>query len=227
MLKWILVLAMTATASCKALAISPTPLEHTPANTEESSWMETEMNGIRVEMRTPKGWVAITEHGLLLAEHTSSPDTGEVEVTVLIHCFVPPLDNFDLQRGATRGNLALVVLEQVVTMPAMVEPSAVVSQPVGFDWDGHEAAYYLLTGEDGAKTIVIAVEANRPDRLVVINVSMPASEESRVRDMLPEVLDQMRINGVALDGGGLEILPDPLPFPTLDKIPNGAVSVLQ
>ena len=228
MLKRILVLTMMAFASCQSLAIPPTPNEHTviPASTEETSWMETEMNGVRLAMRMPKGWAADAEHGLLLAEHTSSTETGDVEVTVLIHCFVPLLDNFDLPEESDE-NFALHVLNQAVTMPTMVGRNAIVSEPVGFEWDGHEAAYYLLNGEDGSKTIVIAVEVSRQERLVVVNVSMPASEESRVRDMLPEVLDGLRINGVALDGAALDILPDPLPFPNHEFSPSVTPSMIQ
>src|SRR5512134_1609281 len=148
MLKRILVLAIVATASCQSLAVSPTPNDQLPASTEETSWMETEMNGVRLEMRMPKGWAADAEHALLLAEHTSSTDTGDVEVTVLIHCFVPLLDNFDLPQEGDE-NIALHVLNQAVTMPTMVGQNAVVSEPVGFEWDGHEAAYYLLNGADG------------------------------------------------------------------------------
>jgi hypothetical protein len=188
--------------------------------------MDTEMNGVRLEMRMPQGWAADAEHGLLLAEHTSSANTGEVEVTVLIHCFVPLLDNFDLPQYTTE-NMALEVLEQAVAMPTMVGQNTAVSEPVEFDWDGRDAAYYLLSGEDGSKTIVIAVETDRPERLVVINISMPASEEARVREMFPEVLDDLRINGVALDGDALDALPEPLPFPTHDFAPSGSASVIQ
>jgi hypothetical protein len=228
MLKNILVLAMLALASCQSLAISPTPNQNTdlPTGTEEATWMETEMNGVRLEMRMPRGWAADVERGLLLAEHTTSTETGDVEVTVLIHCFVPALDNFDLPQEAN-VNMALVVLEQAVTMPTMVGQNVVVSDPVGFDWGGRDAAYYLLSGADGSKTIVIAVEALRQDSLVVINVSMPASEEMRVRDMLPEVLDGLRINGITMDGNALDILPDPLPFPYREDAPNETPIVIQ
>lgn len=228
MLKRILVLAVMVVASCQSLAMSPTPNENTvlPASTAETSWMETEMNGVRLEMQMPDGWTADAEHGLLLAEHTTSTDTGDVEVTVLIHCFVPVLDDFDLPQDAN-GNMALEVLSQVITMPTMVGRDVVVSNPVEFIWDGRDAAYYLLTGHDRSKTIVIAVETSRQDDLVVINVSMPASEESRVREMLPEVLDGLRINGVEMDGDSLDILPDPLPFQDYNASPSVTPTVIQ
>lgn len=228
MLKNILVLAMMALASCQSLAISPTPAENTdlPASTEEAAWMETEMNGVRLGMRMPKGWAADAEHGLLLAEHTTSTETGDVEVTVLIHCFVPLLDNFDLPDEATE-NMALVVLAQAITMPTMIGQNVLVSDPLSFDWDGRDAAYYLLSGMDGSKTIVLAVETVPQRSLVVVNVSMPASEESRVREMLPEVLDGLRINGVTLDGHALDNLPDPLPFPVHESAPNATPIVIQ
>jgi hypothetical protein len=57
MLRRILVLAVMAFASCQSLALSPTPYENTvPAtSTEETPWMTTEMNGVRLEMQMPEG----------------------------------------------------------------------------------------------------------------------------------------------------------------------------
>jgi hypothetical protein len=110
----------------------------------------------------------------------------------------------------------------------MVGWNVVVSEPVGFSWDGRDAAYYLLTNQDEVKTIVIAVEVNRDeDQLVVCNVSMPASEEARVRDMLPEVLNGLRINGVEMDGMALENLPNPLGFLDYDSSPDTTPTVVQ
>jgi hypothetical protein len=228
MLKWILVVAVMAFASCQSLALSPAPYENTirAASTADTSWMETEMNGVRLEMRMPAGWAADIQHGLLLAEHTSSTDTGEVALTVLIHVFVPPLDDFQLSQEDDE-NAAFAVLHQAVTMPSVIGRNVVVSEPIAFIWDGQDAAYYLLTNHDGAKAIVIAVEISPEGRVVVCNVSMPPSEESRVREMLPEVLDGLRINGVVMDGMALEFLPDPLVFPVYNGRTRATPSVIQ
>jgi hypothetical protein len=228
MLRRILVLAVIALTSCQSLALSPASYENTvrAESTADTNWITTETNGVRLEMRMPTGWAADIEDGLLLAEQTTSPDTGEVQVTVLIHLFVPTLDDFDLPEEVGE-NTALVVLDQAVTMPSVVGQNVVVSEPVGFMWNGRDAAYYLLTNYDGVKTIVIAVEANRNNRLVVCNISMPASEASRVRDMLPELLDGMQINDMAMDGMALDALPDPLMFPHYDSSPEMTPTVVQ
>jgi hypothetical protein len=42
---------------------------------------------------------------------------------------------------------------------------------------------------------------------------MPSSEIVRVRELLPTILDGLMIDGEAMDGQGLEVLPDPLVFP--------------
>jgi hypothetical protein len=228
MLRRILVIAVMALASCQSLALSPALDENSTedANPTGTTWMETEMNGVHIGMRVPSGWAADINSGLLLAEHTSSMDTSEVEVAVLIRIFVPSLDNIPHSQIIEAENAALALLDQVVNMPSVIGQHVVVSEPVSFNWDGHEAAYYLLSDVYGVKTIVIAVEAPE-DQFVVCNIGMPPSEAPRVREMLPEVLDGLQIDGVAMDGESLDALPSPLEFPVYDQSPNTVPTMIQ
>lgn len=235
MLKRFLIFAVMALASCQSLALSNGPEQQASAEATAvaDAWMETEMNGVRLGVRMPPGWDAAHNaeyggrpEGLMLVEYRPDADTGELEVGALVYLFVPPLDNFRIPEDSGE-NAALAVLDQVVEMPSHIGDDAVASDPVPFEWDGRDAAYYLLTSANAAKTIVLAVETKSERRLVVCNINMPASETVRVREMLPTILDGMMIDGEVLDGQGLEVLPDPLVFPANAESPEATLSVVQ
>ena len=226
MLKRILVVAVMALAGCQTLAFPHAPDENTvhPASTPDTTWIETETNGVRIGIWMPGDWILDTHGGLMIAEPTPSTDSEGVDLTVVVNLFVPRLDYFVVPPG-DEENVALSVLDQVVDMPSAIGDNVVTTEPAAFDWDGHDAAYYLLTAHDGARTIVIAFEV--ADRLVMCNVSMSDGETHRVREMLPLLLDGIKVNGEEMSGEALNILPDPLAFPVFEPSPSEATPVVQ
>jgi hypothetical protein len=229
MLKRILVAAAMALAGCQTLALPHAPDENAvhPASTPDSTWIETETNGVRIGMWMPDDWISDTRGGLMLAEPTLSTDREGLEVAVVVNLFVPPLDYFDIDTAEGRDeNLALVILNQVVNMPSAIGDNVVTTTPAPFAWNGHDAAYYLLTVHDGTKTIVIAVEISA-DKLVMCNVSMPDDEARRVRELLPELLEGFTVNEEEMSGEALNALPDPLVFPIYDPSPSETATVVQ
>jgi hypothetical protein len=187
----------------------------------ESRWLETTTDSLTMGIMTPEGWFAEAMDGLMLAEHISPVEGSAPTAGILVYIFAPPLNEFTLsdQAGA---NFALEVLRQVTQMPSHVGRDVSVSDPVDFRWDGHEAAYYLLTGADGTRTLVIGVAVPDLQRLVVANVSVPLGREAALRAAPPAVLDGLTINAITFDGSALQSLPDPLPFPDFSPRPTRA-----
>ena len=146
----------------------------------------------------------------MLAEHAVSA-SGKFAGGMLIYCFVPPMDEFEVSTGD--ANYAWTVLKQVVKMPSHTGRDVSVSEPEGFDWETFPAAYYLLTTGDGIRALVLALGLPGRDKMVFCNVSVPAAQGDRIRRLLPDVLDGLVVNGTTLHGTALETLPDPLPFP--------------
>jgi hypothetical protein len=220
MLKRILVAAVMALAGCQTLALPHAPDENAvhPASTPDTTWIETVTNGVRLGMWMPDDWIADTHGGLMLAEPTPSSEDEGVDVTVVVNLFVPRLDYFIIPEDSEE-NVALAVLEQVVDMPSAIGDNVITTEPSSFDWNGHDAAYYLLTAHDGANTIVIAVEVTA-DKLVMCNVSMPEAEAHRVRQMLPQLLQGFTVNEEEMNGEALNVLPDPLTFPVFAPSPS-------
>jgi hypothetical protein len=190
------------------ILIAPTP---TPS---DSTRLQTSMAGVRIAIDAPSGWETAITDGLLLAEHSARMNEGESGLGMLVYIFAPPDDEFAVLTGG--GNFAHSVLSHVVRMPGRIGRDVAVSEPMQFRWDGYDAAYYLLSGQD-AQTMVIAVaipaSADARPRLVVSNVSVPPAQGERLRAALPRLLDGLTIDGVRLSGDGLAGLPDPLPFP--------------
>jgi hypothetical protein len=179
---------------------------HTP------TWEEVEVNDVRLGIEIPAGWEAEqTEEGLLLAEHFSTMEYGTAIQGLQIHLFVHALDGYNLPVSAD-ANIAWAVLEQIIKKKDIIG-EALVSEPMGFEWDGHDAAYYLLNDGDGNLSVLMAVAIPAPKRLVVCNFSSPVEQAYEIREMLPEILSSLMINGVAMDIAALHNLPDPLRFP--------------
>lgn len=215
MLKRLLLAAMLMLAACQSAAppetSTETPATFTSDTGQDSQWLETEMNGVSLGMWQPVGWETDLSDGLVLAEHTVSTD-GMIDGGMLVYVFVPPVDEFDL--SPDDPNIAWSVLQQVVKMPSHTGNDVAVSVPRGFDWEQYGGAYYMLSSGDGIKALVLALTISRnPPKVVVCNISIPASQVSRIRPMLPTLLDGLTLNGQVLRAESFAVLPDPLPFP--------------
>jgi len=221
MFKRFLLAVIMALAACEPRSAAPSTevilLTATPEATEAAAlprWLETEVNGVSVGMWRPNNWETDMTDGLVLAEHTTSPSEPG-EQGIIINCFVPPLEDYD--PGEIRSNYAWAVLDWVIKMPDHTGWDVSVTQPVAFNWDQHQAAYYLFSTGDGVRGIVLAVAVPDEQKVVVINISAPMSQANRIRAALPGLLDGLMIASTQLNKTALETLPDPFPFPRYNR----------
>jgi hypothetical protein len=112
----------------------------------------------------------------------------------------------------TDVNLAWYILKQVVHDRSYVG-DANISEPVAFDWDHHDAAYYLLNNRDGTVTMLLAMGMPNGHSLVVCHISVPDDQAQRIREELPRLLESLTIDGQVVNVDALRSLPDPLVFP--------------
>lgn len=206
-----------------AAPITPTPLATAttlPEPTAEATpaeWIEHEVDGVLVGVEKPDGWqVQHTEDGILLVEHSGSMASGGDMRGVQVHIFVHTLDGFTIVAGK---NIAWSVLEQI-TRDRKYIGSARANKPYGFEWSRHDAAFYLSNNGDGNMTMLIAIALPDVERMVVCNVTSPASEAGRIRSILPALLGSLTVNGTRMDVDALHQLPDPLVFPPAPPKPR-------
>ncbi len=212
-------------AACQVTQVSPTAnaalVSPSPEITSEptpAEWIEQEVNGVLLGVEKPSGWQAQkTDDGILLAEHSGSMATGgEPPRGVQIHIFVHSLAGFQLNDVS---NVAWSVLKQIIQKHEYIG-SAQANEPYGFEWSRHDAAFYLSNNGDGNMTMLIGVAMPNAEQMVVCNVTSPASESARIRDILPNVLRTLSVNGVQMDVTALAKLPDPLEFPPYTARPK-------
>lgn len=193
----------------------PAPTPSLPPPPDE--WATHAGTGVSLKIKVPQGWDTYnTESGIVLSEHMGTAETGGVLEGILVYVFVPHTEQFDLPRSE-EINRAWALLKKVVSNPDYVG-SALVSEPQAFDWDHHDAAYYLLNNRDGTLTILLAMELPNTENMVVVHVSMPEGHSARVRPLLPEVLSTLTVDGVPIDDTALRHLPDPLEFPSAESL---------
>lgn len=204
-------------ASCNASPDAPgsTPVPQA-SPTPEATWLETEAAGVEFGLWKPPGWDADTRGGLILAEEVEDAAGGDHPYPVIrgavVNFFCPNLDIFSRPEGGQ--NVAMDIMQQAISLPHVRSVAVGISDPAPFDWNGHDAAYYLLTGHGGMHTLVIGIYLPERDKLLAMNISMPESETGRVRAMLPQLFSGFVIDGVELGGDALSGLPQPLVFPT-------------
>jgi hypothetical protein len=195
-------------------AATPTP-QTTPdaeASPEPGYWRQVEVEDVTLGLQVPHGWkTQTTDHGLLIAEKFGSIQSGTQLHGMQVYLFVYEMDAFDLPATPVE-NEAWAALKQVIEKPDMIG-NATVSEPAGFDWDGHDAAYYLFNDGDGGLSMLLAVAISSPPRLVVCNFTAPAEKSTAIRQLLPQLLSTLSVNGDIMDSRALHELPDPLEFP--------------
>lgn len=197
-------------SACQALAARP--YEIAVADKTADRWARHTEGDIRLSIAVPAGWESYnTGAGIVLNEHMGTGTPDQPLRGFLIHIFVPNMGNFRLPEDGE--NLAWYVLMQVVKDPAYVG-NAVVSAPMAFEWDQHDAAYYLLDNQDGTVTMLLALGLADHTMLVVSHVSVPVDQSSRIPDLLPDLLNSLTIDGVMIDASALRELPASLNFPT-------------
>ncbi len=172
------------------------------------------VQGVELSVPRPHDWEHYeTEYGIVLAEEIGSVATDGRLNGLLTHVFVHPLEEFSSILGTQSSNLAHELLDAIVHNPDYVG-TAHVTAPVAFDWNGLDAAYYLMKNHDGNVTIVIGVVAPNSNQLVATSISAPIEQAARLGNEIAQLLHGMMINEVALNGAALDVLLDPFQFPS-------------
>jgi hypothetical protein len=167
---------------------------------------------VNLVMDYPAEWeLFTTEHGVVLAEHIGSIALDDQLGGLLLYVMVPPLQDFTLPTAESQ-NQALTILHDI-TGSAEYIGSATATEPVGFQWSGHEAAYYLINNGEGSLSLVLGVYLAEEEKFIACSMSAPVGQAERIRELLPVLLDGLTINGTTLDNAALLRLPDPLDFP--------------
>ena len=193
-----------------AVRLMPTS---TPTIAEITQIVNLSLNDIALTLPYPSNWESYTtEYGVVLAEYLGSVATEGQLGGILIHLFVPPLNEMDLP-VSSNNNRALNILSKILAYPNYVG-DATVSTPLPFMWDNFECAYYLMDNGEGNLTIVIGILDPQTNRLVTVSMSAPQNQQARIRTLLPNLLNGLEINDYTLSGVVLDdILPNPLIFP--------------
>jgi hypothetical protein len=216
MLKFLVLIVIACIAGCQlSSSQSSTIIPSTPdlSPTPSDGWAVHDGTEIGLKIKIPYGWETYnTESGIVLTEHMGNPETGGVLEGILIYIFIPPHMTDIRVHNSESENIAWQMLKQIISKREYIG-DALVSEPVAFDWDHHDAAYYLLNNRDGTVTLLLAMGLADDQHLVVSHISLPQIQANRLRPLLPELLGSLTIDDIPVDVTALNHLPDPLIFP--------------
>lgn len=220
---WVLVTLIFALGACQAEPQSSAPADAerpvvfvtTPEINLEERGISLSSAGFSVRMSKPNQWESFTtEYGVVLGEQFGSVASGGRLEGVMAYIFATPVTDFIMPtRDDGQDNMAYHIQKQIVASEEYIG-SAQVSAPIPFEWDGHQASYYLLYDDElDINTMVIGVYVPDSALLFTCSVSAPVTQAERIRAMLPALMHDLDINGRNLSAMPIEQLPDPLAFP--------------
>ena len=172
------------------------------------------MNDVVVSMQRPPTWESVaTDYGVALTEELDSLTARDLN-SVVAHIFVPPLDNVVLAEDSS--GIARTILRQIIANPEYID-GATTTMPVAFRWQELDAAYFMMTNTNHVSSVVVGIIEPGVSTLVVIQVSAATEQATRIRALLPQIVDHMSINNVELSGDLLDgSLPSVLQFPDME-----------
>jgi hypothetical protein len=189
----------------------------TPDAGQESPTISLSTEGFVMHMHRPEEWESFTtEYGVVMGEAFGSVASGGALEGVMAYVFASPLTEFDPTTTVSDSDInhAHAIQASIIADPYYIGDS-IATEPVGFVWDNRHASYYLLRDEElSINTIVIAVAVTESNVLLTLTISAPFDQSPRIREMLPEMLRELRINGQPVSTEAFEALPSPLVFPT-------------
>jgi hypothetical protein len=203
--------------ACEGMSEATLTPELTATNTPMpiAENIKANLQGVQINMRVPPGWNGRhMDDGIFLAEKRSSFHNVGKLIGMQVHIFVHAVENFPRPVNSDPAlHPALHILQQITADPSVVGNSAV-STPQPFSWDGNDAAYYLMNDPYENVTLVMAVVVPNESQLVAINISCPSERAASIREALPDLLEDLWVNGALMNASGIDALPDPLVFPT-------------
>lgn len=187
-----------------------------PTVTLKETSINFKTDGIDLTITKPPEWETFsTEFGVVIAEKFGSVATGGVLEGLMAYTFVTPLTDFTVP-AALDTNMTQQIFQQIVSDPNYMIDAAV-SPIEGFEWNGNDAAYYLLNDGDGNVTLVLGVVLPDMGILLTSSISAPTAHSGRIRETLPDLLNGLQINGKIFSGDVVSQFPNPFQFPTLDE----------
>ena len=217
-LVWCLVFVLViAIAGCKPTGTGDESaildITRTPTiETVDDERIQFSIDGLVISVTRPQAWEFYpTEYGIVIAETLDTvAQQGQIN-GLFTHVWVPPLGNFTLP--AADRNRAALILNEIIHTPTYIG-DATVSDPTPFDWDGVDAAYYLMRNEAGNLTVVVAIVPDGGTRLIAASISAPQDQSARLRAEIPALFGEFAVNNSTLSGQTLDaVLPASLEFP--------------
>lgn len=183
------------------------------------------VDGVEISIHKPANWELFpTQDGVILSENVGGIEQVGVLRGMFIYVWVPPLESVSevgtgvpslppTANAAAAGNLAWNILNNVITDPVFIGDASAFA-PVAFEWDNHDAAYYLANERNEKVMIVLGVMLSGSQRMVASTIAAPANNTPEMRAVVLQMLGSLRVGDHTFSAETLaQHLPDPLQFP--------------
>jgi hypothetical protein len=172
--------------------------------------------GITLMISKPETWDAIdTAEGVVVSKRFATVESPKVHEGLTAYTFFTPAEHLTTDISNTEHPAHAVLVN--VSTNAASRRIANRTEVTSFKWDGYDAAYYLLSGDDRTVSYVVSVMVPDGSQGILLSsiVSAPYEERDRISEQLPMLMNHMRLNRIHLSGEPFEAIAARMEFPAL------------
>ncbi len=172
----------------------PDPRQKVSAVTATDTEVHYSKDHLTLVLRKPHQWETLaTDYGIVISEHFASVETAGVLEGLLAYASVIPLP----EEITSPDGLVQSMLNDSLSR-ASDDQGLTYTDVTSFKWDGYDAAYYLASDDEGNAMFVVGVAVPEQGVMVTCTVSAPYDQHTRIPEILPTLLDAVRVNTVQL-----------------------------
>jgi hypothetical protein len=162
----------------------------------------------------PEAWDAIDRtNGVVISEQFASVETaGALEGLMATTFFTRSADlSVDVSGEEQPAHAVLDSISRNASTRRIANRTAVVS----FEWDGYDAAYYMLSDTEDVSSFIVSVWIPEIDGGVLLSsiISAPYAAREEIAGLLPSLMDHLRLNDVTLSADPFEAIAADVEFP--------------
>jgi hypothetical protein len=187
------------------------PSSGTSVFSELDSQVEYSTDEMRLVIDKPEGWDAInTTDGIVISEGFASVETAGVLEGLMAHTFFNTTSNLPIDVSELEHPSHAVLV--AMAADAATHRLANRTQVASFEWDGYDAAYYVLSDSEDVSAFVVSVMLPEEGGMLTSIVSAPYSQRDRIGETLPALMDNLQLNDVTLRSQSIEPIAASLEF---------------
>jgi len=184
-------------SACNSTTSISVPL----ATVDATDYPSLTVGDLNIRIDSPPSWefYADSNH-LVLTEHDTPVSNDNTSLNgAVINIWLPKVTNGEDGEPHSMHDMLTSITQN------LHDHDQLTSDLIPFEWQSHNAIYYVLNSGDGNATFITIIELPQTEtHFLGINASIAYEDWERLEDVLPDLLASLRVNDVIFDGDTIE-----------------------